>query len=187
MIFSLFTENIFFTRWRVLDLFSIDINTSQLGLIASFSSRYFEVVDTISHIKNTLNPFTIFFGNGAGAAFKADLYWIWAFNDYYDVSKSFTSQSHKHIIHFGPLRFFFRYGLLGLIIIGVFLMDVIKFIKNNYHSNNLNFAIAITLFALSLRFFIQPIFNDIMISILIIFFYSIQRKDNKNFNFIEKI
>ena len=66
-------------------------------------------------------------------------------------------------------------------------MDVIKFIKNNYHSNNLNFAIAITLFALSLRFFIQPIFNDIMISILIIFFYSLQRKDNKNFNFFEKI
>ena len=86
IIFSFFTENVFFARWRVLDLFSIDINTSQLGLIASLTSRYFEIADTISHIKNTLNPFTIFFGNGSGAAFKVDLYWIWAGNDYYDVS-----------------------------------------------------------------------------------------------------
>jgi len=175
LFFSFFTENPFFARWRFFDLFSTDINTSQLGLITTFSSRYFEVIDTFSHIINTFNPLTILFGNGAGAAFKAELFWIWADNDYYNVSDSFTSQSHKHIIHFGPVRIFFRYGILGLLIVGFFLTDLIKYIKNNYHLNTLSLAIAITLCALSLRLFIQPVFNDLIISILIIAFYNLQR------------
>ncbi len=170
------SENSFFMRWRFFQLFSSDVTTNQVGLISTFAVRYFEVVDTISHIKNTFNPFTIFFGNGAGAAFKADLFWTWANNDWYNIN-SFSSQSNKHILHFGPVRIFFRYGIFGLILVGIFFVDLIRYIKNYYSKVDLSFVIAISLFVLSLRFFIQPIFNDLLMSILIIAFYSVEKNN----------
>ena len=170
---TLLSDDAFLERWRFFKLFSSDINTNQIGLISTFAVRYFEVVDTISHIKNTFNPLTVFFGNGAGAAFKADLFWTWANNEWYNID-SFSSQSHKHILHFGPMRVFFRYGVLGLIIVGIFFTDLVRHMKISYHKLNINFVILISLISLSLRFVIQPIFNDLLMSILIIAFYNLR-------------
>ena len=169
---TLLSDDAFLERWRFFKLFSSDINTNQIGLISTFAVRYFEVVDTISHIKNTFNPLTVFFGNGAGAAFKADLFWTWANNEWYNIN-SFSSQSHKHILHFGPMRVFFRYGVLGLIIVGIFFTDLVRHMKISYHKLNINFVILISLISLSL-IFIQPIFNDLLMSILIIAFYNLR-------------
>ena len=170
---TLLSDDTFLERWRFFKLFSSDINTNQIGLISTFAVRYFEVVDTISHIKTTFNPLTVFFGNGAGAAFKADLFWTWANNEWYNIN-SFSSQSHKHILHFGPMRVFFRYGVVGLIIVGIFFTDLIRQIKISYYKLNMNFVILISLISLSLRFVIQPIFNDLLMSILIIAFYNLR-------------
>ena len=57
---TLLSDDAFLERWRFFKLFSSDINTNQIGLISTFAVRYFEVVDTISHIKNTFNPLTVF-------------------------------------------------------------------------------------------------------------------------------
>ena len=68
----------------------------------------------------------------------------------------------------------FRYGVLGLIIVGIFFTDLVRHMKISYHKLNINFVILISLISLSLRFVIQPIFNDLLMSILIIAFYNLR-------------
>ncbi len=164
-----------FQQWRFLKLF-ISPDVGQMsGLFEIIGGRYFEAVDTLSHINNTLNPFTLFFGNGFGAAYVVESFWQWGLFDWFD-SSLISSDFRRHIIHIGPLRVFFRYGLLGIILVGKIFYDVFSFLLYEKDKSDIQFFISIVLFFMLIRFFIQPVFNDIISSLLIIIFYNLKSK-----------
>ena len=90
--------------------------------------------------------------------------WNFYFREYTSEG-AISSDLRRHIIHFGPVRFFFRYGLLGIFLIFYIFYITLKTLSSVFSkkTNDLELFFSITLLMYLLRFFIQPIFNDIII------------------------
>ena len=162
LLFILYENNIL-QLWSFYYLFSPAFQ-GELGIVNVFLGRIYEVQDAYNQYLSQFNLGSLFFGNGFGASYQPNEFMRFFVKDFSSEGAIYENLR-RHIIHFGPARFFFRYGLIGLLIIMyIFYKNILmlyKIFKNNSFGVDLFFSL--TLFLYLLRFFLQPIFNDIMI------------------------
>ena len=162
IIYILLQNNIL-QQWSFYVLFTPEL-MGNLGIINVFLGRVFEVQDAYSELIKNFNLFSIFFGNGFGASYEMNELWNFYFQQYAHEG-SVSSENRRHVLHFGPARFFFRYGLVGIFLVLYILYTNLKtlFIIYSKKTNDLELFFAITLLMYLIRFPLQPIFNDIII------------------------
>ena len=162
LLFILYENNIL-QLWSFYYLFSPAFQ-GELGIVNVFLGRIYEVQDAYNQYLSQFNLGSLFFGNGFGASYQPNEFMRFFVKDFSSEGAIYENLR-RHIIHFGPARFFFRYGLIGLLIIMyIFYKNILmlyKIFKNDSFGVDLFFSL--TLFLYLLRFFLQPIFNDIMI------------------------
>ena len=162
LLFILYENNIL-QLWSFYYLFSPAFQ-GELGIVNVFLGRIYEVQDAYNQYLSQFNLGSLFFGNGFGASYQPNEFMRFFVKDFSSEGAIYENLR-RHIIHFGPARFFFRYGLIGLLIIMyIFYKNILmlyKIFKNDSFGVDLFFTL--TLFLYLLRFFLQPIFNDIMI------------------------
>ena len=158
----LFQSNIIY-NWTFYYLF-VPAFQGELGIFNVVIGRLYEVQDAYNQFFEQFNLGSIFFGNGFGASYQPNEFLRFFVIDYASAGAVQENLS-RHIIHFGPVRFFFRYGLIGISLISYIFYRVIKELVKLFKGRlfDLNLFFSLTLFLYLLRFFIQPIFNDIMI------------------------
>jgi len=162
LLFILYENNIL-QLWSFYYLFAPAFQ-GELGIVNVYLGRIYEVQDAYNQYLSQFNLGSVFFGNGFGASYQPNEFMRFFVKDFSSEGAIYENLR-RHIIHFGPARFFFRYGLIGLLIIMyIFYKNILmlyKIFKNNSFGVDLFFSL--TLFLYLLRFFLQPIFNDIMI------------------------
>ena len=162
LLFILYENNIL-QLWSFYYLFSPAFQ-GELGIVNVFLGRIYEVQDAYNQYLSQFNLGSLFFGNGFGASYQPNEFMRFFVKDFSSEGAIYENLR-RHIIHFGPARFFFRYGLIGLLIIMyIFYKNILmlyKIFKNDSFGVDLFFSL--TLFLYLLRFFLQPIFNDTMI------------------------
>ena len=163
VIIYILLQNNILQNWSFYYLFTNEL-LGNLGIVNVFLGRAFEVQDAITEFSKNFNLLSIFFGNGFGASYEMNEMWNFYFREYTSEG-AISSDLRRHIIHFGPVRFFFRYGLLGIFLIFYIFYITLKTLSSVFSkkTNDLELFFSITLLMYLLRFFIQPIFNDIII------------------------
>ena len=176
--FILYQNNIL-QKWSFYYLF-VPAFQGELGIVNVFIGRIYEVQDAYNQHISQFNIGSILFGNGLGASYTPNEFLRFFVTDF--SSEGAVSENIKrHIIHFGPMRFYFRYGIIGIGLISYIiyknLNHLVVSLKNQSFSIGLFFSI--TLFLYLLRFFLQPIFNDpILLFCLLGFFTYYKKVDN---------
>ena len=162
LLFILYENNIL-QLWSFYYLFAPAFQ-GELGIVNVFLGRIYEVQDAYNQYLTKFNLGSLFFGNGFGASYQPNEFMRFFVKDFSSEGAIYENLR-RHIIHFGPARFFFRYGSIGLLLIMyIFYKNILmlyKIFKKNSFDVDLFFSL--TLFLYLLRFFLQPIFNDIMI------------------------
>ena len=162
LLFILYENNIL-QLWSFYYLFAPAFQ-GELGIVNVFLGRIYEVQDAYNQYLTQFNLGSLFFGNGFGASYQPNEFMRFFVKDFSSEGAIYENLR-RHIIHFGPARFFFRYGSIGLLLIMyIFYKNILmlyKIFKKNSFDVDLFFSL--TLFLYLLRFFLQPIFNDIMI------------------------
>ena len=162
LLFILYENNIL-QLWSFYYLFAPAFQ-GELGIVNVFLGRIYEVQDAYNQYLTNFNLGSLFFGNGFGASYQPNEFMRFFVKDFSSEGAIYENLR-RHIIHFGPARFFFRYGSIGLLLIMyIFYKNILmlyKIFKKNSFDVDLFFSL--TLFLYLLRFFLQPIFNDIMI------------------------
>ena len=162
LLFILYENNIL-QLWSFYYLFAPSFQ-GELGIVNVFLGRIYEVQDAYNQYLTKFNLGSLFFGNGFGASYQPNEFMRFFVKDFSSEGAIYENLR-RHIIHFGPARFFFRYGSIGLLLIMyIFYKNILmlyKIFKKNSFDVDLFFSL--TLFLYLLRFFLQPIFNDIMI------------------------
>ena len=156
-------ENNVLQKWSFYYLFA-PAYMGELGIVNVYIGRLYEVQDAYNQYLNQFNIGSFFFGNGFGASYKPNEFMRF-FVAEYSSDGAVYENLRRHILHFGPARFFFRYGLIGLTLISyIFYLNISKLLSI-YRSSTfgIDLFFSITLILYLLRFFLQPIFNDIMI------------------------
>ena len=177
LLFILYENNIL-QLWSFYYLFAPAFQ-GELGIVNVYLGRIYEVQDAYNQYLSQFNLGSVFFGNGFGASYQPNEFMRFFVRDYSSEGAIYENLR-RHIIHFGPVRFFFRYGLIGLLlIIYIFYKNILmlyKIFKNNSFGVDLFFSL--TLFLYLLRFFLQPIFNDIMILFCLTGFFIFIKQQN---------
>ena len=162
LLFILYENNIL-QLWSFYYLFAPAFQ-GELGIVNVFLGRIYEGQDAYNQYLTNFNLGSLFFGNGFGASYQPNEFMRFFVKDFSSEGAIYENLR-RHIIHFGPARFFFRYGSIGLLLIMyIFYKNILmlyKIFKKNSFDVDLFFSL--TLFLYLLRFFLQPIFNDIMI------------------------
>lgn len=90
------------------------IDNTRALLEGPVRNRVYEVVDVVSYMRQKEASWRWATGFGAGATYRPNLYNFVRGNgparDY-----QVTDDDLRHIIHFGPTRIYFRYGIVGLL------------------------------------------------------------------------
>ena len=177
LLFILYENNIL-QLWSFYYLFAPAFQ-GELGIVNVYLGRIYEVQDAYNQYLSQFNLGSLFFGNGFGASYQPNEFMRFFVRDFSSEGAIYENLR-RHIIHFGPVRFFFRYGLIGLLlIIYIFYKNILmlyKIFKNNSFGVDLFFSL--TLFLYLLRFFLQPIFNDIMILFCLTGFFIFIKQQN---------
>lgn len=177
LLFILYENNIL-QLWSFYYLFAPAFQ-GELGIVNVFLGRIYEVQDAYNQYLTKFNLGSLFFGNGFGASYQPNEFMRFFVKDFSSEGAIYENLR-RHIIHFGPARFFFRYGSIGLLLIMyIFYKNILmlyKIFKKNSFDVDLFFSL--TLFLYLLRFFLQPIFNDIMILFCLTGFFIFIKQQN---------
>jgi len=179
IVFILYQNNIL-QLWSFYYLF-VPAFQGEYGIVNVFLGRFYEVQDAYNQHISQFNIGSIFFGNGLGASYLPNEFLKFFITDY--SSEGAVSENiRRHIVHFGPMRFYFRYGLIGLgLVVYIFYKNLSHLAKSfKKQSLDLGFFFSVTLLLYLLRFVLQPIFNDPMLLLCLLGFFTYQYQNQND-------
>jgi len=179
IVFILYQNNIL-QLWSFYYLF-VPAFQGEYGIVNVFLGRFYEVQDAYNQHISQFNIGSIFFGNGLGASYLPNEFLKFFITDY--SSEGAVSENiRRHIVHFGPMRFYFRYGLIGVgLVVYIFYKNLSHLAKSfKKQSLDLGFFFSVTLLLYLLRFVLQPIFNDPMLLLCLLGFFTYQYQNQND-------
>lgn len=128
--------------------------------------RSAEVIDAIGHFQQYGSWLNVLFGFGHGATYEAQIILRSLGSAASEMDWRFTDYNEAYVIHFGPMRYFFRFGLVGSLFAVVTVAAIIwMFIRNiTLIGRDSNFIFRDTAILASIcwcsKFFIAPAEKD---------------------------
>jgi len=173
--FILYQNNIL-QKWSFYYLF-VPAFQGELGIVNVFIGRIYEVQDAYNEHIRHFNIGSIFFGNGLGASYTPNE-WVNFFIKDFSSQGAVSDNIKRHILHFGPMRFYFRYGIIGLGLIFYIIYKNLNHLAISLKNQSFNIGLffSVTLFLYLLRFPLQPIFNDPMLLFCLMGFFTYYKK-----------
>ena len=175
-IIFILNQNNILEAWSFNQLF-VPAFQGELGIVNVFLGRYYEVIDAYNQHINQFNVGSIFFGNGLGAHYEVNEYMNFFVKDF--TSEGALSENMtRHIVHFGPMRFYFRYGIFGIGLITYIFYKNLIHLGRSFRDKSFNIGLffSVSLFLYLLRFVLQPIFNDPMLLFCLLGFFTYHNK-----------
>ena len=103
LLFILYENNIL-QLWSFYYLFAPAFQ-GELGIVNVYLGRIYEVQDAYNQYLSQFNLGSVFFGNGFGASYQPNEFMRFFVRDYSSEGAIYENLR-RHIIHFGPVRFF---------------------------------------------------------------------------------
>lgn len=126
--------------------------------------RYWEAYEALEHYFDTPNPVQLVFGYGLGGSYPVRGYSFQRMPprlQQVHLNKKATSEGFAHVIHYGPARMLFRYGLMGIgiyvILSIVVLTDVLQFLMRRGPPAFVYHCFLLAMFCYWARFHIKPV------------------------------